>query len=337
MDGCARRRTSRRGHVLRLLDLLAVRGGGHAPGRRPACRSSSRWSRSRARRPTSPASPPPTGSSSWSSGSAGRPPRRAAPPRRSLARADAARAAGAEPEQARRRRRRRAADGRARAAPGGLAALRPTGPSSQGRSRRGHAAEAPGRARRRTLTLEFPEQASSTAGWRRTRRTRRSSRSALRATAGAPAIESCSGSVGSAPEPEKKPPLGERGLLALVKETLDAREVGGGGHEGHGHERDAPAGRPDAGADGKAQEDLKNEVVEASAGGGMVTVVATGTGRSGDPHQARGDRPGRPGAARRTRSSRGERGAPLGAVACRGAHRRDVGGLNLGGLGLPGM
>ena len=59
------------------------------------------------------------------------------------------------------------------------------------------------------------------------------------------------------------------------------------------------------------QEEAANEIVEASAGGGMVTVKATGGGEIVSiDDRPEGDRPGRPGDARRPDPRRRERGAP---------------------------
>ena len=62
----------------------------------------------------------------------------------------------------------------------------------------------------------------------------------------------------------------------------------------------------------KAQEEAASEIVEASAGGGMVTVQGERSGRGGLDHDRPAcDRSRRPGAARRPRACRGERGAAL--------------------------
>ena len=83
----------------------------------------------------------------------------------------------------------------------------------------------------------------------------------------------------------------------------------------------------------QAQEQLANETVEASAGGGLVTVKATGTGEiTGDQDRPEGDRPGRPRDARGHRPGSRERGPAL------GAGPRPVEARRLaGGLGLPGL
>ena len=60
----------------------------------------------------------------------------------------------------------------------------------------------------------------------------------------------------------------------------------------------------------RLQEEAANETVTATAGGGMVSVVATGRRRDqGDPDRPAGDRPERSRAARRHRDRRGQRGA----------------------------
>ena len=73
-------------------------------------------------------------------------------------------------------------------------------------------------------------------------------------------------------------PASEEEIVALIKETFDAREV---------EERDAMSmdmnklmqqAQQMQAQMAKAQEELANETVEASAGGGMVTVKATGAG-----------------------------------------------------------
>ncbi len=89
----------------------------------------------------------------------------------------------------------------------------------------------------------------------------------------------------------------------------------------------------------KAQEQLKDEVVEASAGGGMVTVKVTG---DLEVKEIRID-PGRGASPRGRRAAPGhgaggrQRGDPLGPGArepqARRSHRRH----DLGGLGLPGL
>ena len=84
------------------------------------------------------------------------------------------------------------------------------------------------------------------------------------------------------------------------------------------------------------QEEASKETAEASAGGGMVTVVATARRRDqGAAHRPEGDRPERPGDARRPRDGGRERGAARGAREGRG---EDEGMLppDLGGL-LPGL
>ena len=82
-------------------------------------------------------------------------------------------------------------------------------------------------------------------------------------------------------------------------------------------------------------EELAKETVEASAGGGMVTVKATGGAcRSRDQDLARGDRPD-PGAASRHGARRGQRGASR-AVAAQSKLGGMAGLGDLGGLGLPG-
>ena len=91
----------------------------------------------------------------------------------------------------------------------------------------------------------------------------------------------------------------------------------------------------------RAQEELAAAEVEASAGGGMVTVARDRRARrQGDPHRSRGDRPRRPGAARR----HGARGRQRGAARGAGAGRQKMGGATAGldigalrGLGLPGL
>jgi hypothetical protein len=88
----------------------------------------------------------------------------------------------------------------------------------------------------------------------------------------------------------------------------------------------------------KAQEDLKNETVEASAGGGMVTVVATGAGEireirikpeaidPDDPELLADTIVAAVNEALRSGQSLAE--SRMGGM---------LGGMNLGGLGLPGM
>ena len=74
-------------------------------------------------------------------------------------------------------------------------------------------------------------------------------------------------------------PLGEDEILELVKETFDARELKEEETtDGHGHEQDARQVQQMQAEMAKAQEELANEIVEASAGGGMVTVKANGAG-----------------------------------------------------------
>ena len=79
-------------------------------------------------------------------------------------------------------------------------------------------------------------------------------------------------------EPQEEEPASEEDFVALVKETFDAREV-----------EEVMAGQFDMNKlmqqaqqmqaqMAKAQEELAHETVEASAGGGMVTVTATGAG-----------------------------------------------------------
>ena len=92
----------------------------------------------------------------------------------------------------------------------------------------------------------------------------------------------------------------------------------------------------------RAQEELAAAEVEASAGGGMVTVARHRRARrQGDPHRPGGDRPRRPRAARRTWCS------PRSTRRCarpRSSPPQKMGGATAGldagalrGLGLPGF
>ena len=111
---------------------------------------------------------------------------------------------------------------------------------------------------------------------------------------------------------EEDEALTEDALISMFKDTFDAQEV-----------EDTPMSKFDMNKlmqqaqqmqsqMQQMQEEAANEVVEASAGGGMVTVKATGGGEIvGDHDRPEGDRPGRPGDARRPRPRRRQRGAPL--------------------------
>ena len=104
-------------------------------------------------------------------------------------------------------------------------------------------------------------------------------------------------------------------------------------------QQDDEAGPADAGRHGKAQEQLKDEVVEASAGGGMVTVKVSrrprGEGDQIDPRRRSTPRTSscsrtwcwRP-STRRCARPRSSPNRKLGGL---------TGGLDLGGLGLPGL
>ena len=83
----------------------------------------------------------------------------------------------------------------------------------------------------------------------------------------------------------------------------------------------------------QAQEQLASETVEASAGGGLVTVRATGNGEHHrDQDRPEGDRPGRSGAARGHGARGRERSSALCAVARPVEARRDDRGLGLPAL-----
>ena len=87
----------------------------------------------------------------------------------------------------------------------------------------------------------------------------------------------------------------------------------------------------------KAQDELAKETVEASVGGGMVKVKASGAGEIVEIKiSPEVDRPGRPGGARRSRPRRRQRGA---ARTAQDLMQSKLGGAmgDLKGLGLPGL
>ena len=126
------------------------------------------------------------------------------------------------------------------------------------------------------LVLEFPQQPRSTVAWPRAEERRRP-REPLHEVTGhrlALAFE-----VGEGPheEPEatEEKPATEDEIISLMKTTFDAREIeeGDGLAVIHGHEQDAQPGPADAGGHAKRRRTYANERVEASVGGGMVTVT----------------------------------------------------------------
>ena len=98
-------------------------------------------------------------------------------------------------------------------------------------------------------------------------------------------------------EPAPTSRSSEEEILELVKETFDAREV----RRRMSMDLNKLMQQVQEMQEQmqQAQEELANETVEATAGGGMVTVIATGGGEiKRDQDRPEGDRPGRPGAAR---------------------------------------
>ena len=216
---------ARRGDRAAALRPARRRRRRHAPGRRPAAAARARAREGDAARPrTSRASRSPTGSSCSSSA---RPVRRAhAPVPDTSASARRRRRASARRAGAARRRRRRSSSsssrrrGSARSSPAVEERSIPTASmlarGAPGRARRRHAHASSSRARR-----------SSTASSPRSRRTRRSSRDALYDVTGRKlALAFALGeNDATRAEPRRRSRVGEDELVALLKETFDAKEV----------------------------------------------------------------------------------------------------------------
>ena len=292
---------ARRGDRAAALRPARRRRRRHAPGRRPAAaaRARAREGDAAGRRSLARVDSPTASSSSR----ARRPGGRQAPaPRRATAPAPKRAASQAAGRAGRARRRSSSSSSRrpgsARSLPAVERALDPDRVDARARRTRG--------ARRRHADRRVPARAPrSTGSSRRSRRTRRCSRDALYEVTGRRlALAFALGENGAEAEPEADEPASEEEIVELIKETFDAREVEERANE-HGHEQADAAGAADAGRRWrKAQEELANEIVEASAGGGHGHRHGDRRRRDHrDQDRPEGDRPGRPGDARGHRRS----------------------------------